>query len=140
MAVTEDDVQTFADAIQHLFVPWQDAQVSPQITQSHDGGGHVVYDFSIDLQGVPYGVSTAMGGRNLVLNGPPTMISANPQPFGWVPKPSEEQPETFQATVSLPAGAVPDLVNVGVSKDVPQIVEGAVSTAQIPGAAPGRTS
>jgi hypothetical protein len=129
MTVSEADVQTFADQIQHLFVPWQDAQVGPQVAGGRpDEYGNTIYQFDISLDGVPYPVSAAVGASNVVLTGPGTFVSSNPSAAGWVAKPSDEEPISFEATVPDPAGTDGDFVDLTITQDVPQVIHGAVST------------
>ncbi len=130
MTVTQADVQAFADEIQHLFVPWQDPQVAPTVGGRPDGSGNTIFIFQISLDDVPYPVGTAVGGSDVVLTGPATFISRNPTTAGWVPKPSEDEPEWFEATVGDPAGTDGDFVNLTITTDVPQVIQGEVSTAR----------
>ena len=130
MPVTQADVQAFADRIQALFAPWQDPQVSPTVGGRPDGSGNTIFTFDISLDGVPYPVGTAVGGSDVVLTGPATFVSSNPSTAGWVAKPSDEEPKSFEATVPDPAGTDGDFVNLTITEDVPQVIQGEVSTAR----------
>ena len=128
MTVTQADVQAFANQIQALFVPWQGGQVAPTVGGRPDESGNTVFIFEITLAGVPYPVATSVGESDVVLIGPATFTSRNPTTVGWVPKPSEDLPESFEVHVPDPAGTDGDFVNLTITTDVPQVIQGAVST------------
>jgi hypothetical protein len=108
MAISEADLDLFMNDIAKLFTPWFPSPRTNKILRTDEAGMPLNWEVDVQVPEVPLPLQAHVLRDSLVLVGPATMSSMNPKP-GWSPAATG-----FEATVPLPAGSDPDLVNASV--------------------------
>jgi hypothetical protein len=113
MPVSEAGLDVFMTDIAVLFLPWFSSPKKDKILRTDDAGNPTYWEMDVQVPQVPLPLTARIVGNSLVIHGPPTMTSMNPKP-GWSAVPKEEDPEGFEASVTLPLGSDADVVNASV--------------------------
>jgi hypothetical protein len=106
--ISEADLDLFMNGIAKLFTPWFPSPKTDKILRTDEAGNPLYWEMDVQVPQVPLPLSANVLRDNLVIHGPATMISMNPKP-GWSPVATG-----FEASIPLPAGSDPDLVNASV--------------------------
>jgi hypothetical protein len=132
VSISEADLDVFMNDIAQLFLPWFSSPKKDKILRTDEAGNPLYWEMDVQVPEVPLPLKASILRNSLVLLGPATMISTKSKP-GWSPVPSDLAPVGFEASVALPAGSDPDLVNTAVI-GIPAVikVEIPVGTARVP--------
>jgi hypothetical protein len=117
MAISEADLDAFMEQIVQLFKPWQTISSAAK-TLEGDPDRSQYWLLQISAADVPQTLRPGVTRNDLVIVGPPTMVSTDPKP-GWTAKPSDLEPKWFEASVPLPARSEPTMVNTTVDGQPP---------------------